>query len=124
MSLQPKAHKFWDTQPVPKLGSEVFENCAIEVKQVSDVRQEPYNMPAGFEWCVLDMKSEAEAHEVYTLLYENYVEDDDNLFRFDYSKPFLQWALTPPGYSEQFHLGVRGSKTGKLLGFISGVPAT
>jgi glycylpeptide N-tetradecanoyltransferase len=67
---------------------------------------------------------DAQADEVYHLLNENYVEDDDNLFRFDYSKPFLQWALTPPGYSEQFHLGVRGSKTGKLLGFISGVPAT
>ncbi len=35
--------------------------------------------------------------EVYTLLSENYVEDDDNMFRFDYSKEFLRWALTPPG---------------------------
>ena len=29
--------------------------------------------------------------EVYTLLSENYVEDDDNMFRFDYSREFLKW---------------------------------
>ena len=29
--------------------------------------------------------------ELYTLLNENYVEDDDNMFRFDYSPAFLQW---------------------------------
>jgi hypothetical protein len=29
--------------------------------------------------------------DIYTLLYENYVEDDDNMFRFDYSIPFLRW---------------------------------
>lgn len=35
--------------------------------------------------------------EVYVLLNENYVEDDDNMFRFDYSSEFLRWALQPPG---------------------------
>lgn len=39
--------------------------------------------------------------EVYTLLSENYVEDDDNMFRFDYSKEFLRWALTPPGTKKE-----------------------
>lgn len=29
--------------------------------------------------------------ELYTLLSENYVEDDDNMFRFDYSPAFLLW---------------------------------
>lgn len=29
--------------------------------------------------------------ELYTLLNENYVEDDDNMFRFDYSPEFLLW---------------------------------
>lgn len=29
--------------------------------------------------------------EIYTLLNENYVEDDDNMFRFDYSPDFLHW---------------------------------
>jgi len=31
--------------------------------------------------------------EVYTLLNENYVEDDDNMFRFDYSPEFLHWSV-------------------------------
>lgn len=29
--------------------------------------------------------------ELYTLLNENYVEDDDMMFRFDYSADFLKW---------------------------------
>jgi len=31
--------------------------------------------------------------EIYTLLNENYVEDDDNMFRFDYSPDFLHWYI-------------------------------
>lgn len=31
--------------------------------------------------------------ELYTLLNENYVEDDDNMFRFDYSPEFLLWYV-------------------------------
>lgn len=33
----------------------------------------------------------AQLKELYTLLNENYVEDDDNMFRFDYSPEFLLW---------------------------------
>lgn len=36
------------------------------------------------------------SHQVYQLLTHNYVEDDDAMFRFDYSKEFLKWALQPP----------------------------
>ena len=60
--------------------------------------------------------------ELYELLTENYVEDDDNMFRFDYSPEFLRWALMPPEYLKDWHTGVR-SKTSKLVGFISAVPA-
>mmetsp|Transcript_8940 Transcript_8940/g.6708 ORF Transcript_8940/g.6708 Transcript_8940/m.6708 type:complete len:148 (+) Transcript_8940:555-998(+) len=44
------------------------------------------------------------------------------MFRFDYSVPFLQWALTPPGYFPDWLFGVRGGKKDKLFGFISGIP--
>lgn len=44
-------------------------------------------------------------------------------FRFDYSVAFLQWALTPPGYLADWHVGVKNSKNGELVGFITGVPA-
>lgn len=43
--------------------------------------------------------------------------------RFDYSKDFLTWALTPPGYIKDWHVGVRSEKTGALLACITGIPA-
>lgn len=45
------------------------------------------------------------------------------MFRFDYSIEFLRWALTPPGYLVDWHVGVRNTATRKLVGFITGVPA-
>lgn len=48
---------------------------------------------------------------MYTLLAENYVEDDDNMFRFDYSIDFLRWALLPPGYYADWIIGVRVKKS-------------
>lgn len=62
--------------------------------------------------------------ELYTLLSENYVEDDDAMFRFDYPPNFLKWALQPPGWYKEWHCGVRVSKSGRLVGFISAIPAT
>ena len=62
--------------------------------------------------------------ELYTLLNENYVEDDDNMFRFDYSRDFLKWALMPPGWHCDWHCAVRVSTTKKMVGFISAIPAT
>lgn len=59
--------------------------------------KEPYKLPEGFVWCNVDITKPAEAEEAYDLLNKNYVEDDDNMFRFDYSPAFLEWALTPPG---------------------------
>jgi Myristoyl-CoA:protein N-myristoyltransferase, N-terminal domain len=109
-----REHKFWSTQPVPGL-KDTFEGESGPMElntDVSLVKQEPYNMPTGFEWCSLDVTDPAVILEVYTLLSENYVEDDDCLFRFDYSVPFLQWALTPPGFLQEWHVGVRNSKTG------------
>jgi glycylpeptide N-tetradecanoyltransferase len=43
----------------------------------------------------------------YDLLTKNYVEDDDNTYRFDYSRGFLRWALTPPGYRPEWLVGIR-----------------
>ena len=43
--------------------------------------------------------------------------------RFDYSIPFLRWALQPPEYKAEWHVGVRAEKSGKLVGFITAIPA-
>ncbi|KAI9916280.1 hypothetical protein PsorP6_017959 [Peronosclerospora sorghi] len=118
-----KDFKFWKTQPVPGLDEFPREHGAIDSpKSVADVRQEPYNMPPGFVWSEIDLSNAHEAQEVYDLLTQNYVEDDDNMFRFDYSISFLMWALTPPGFHKDWHVGVRNQKTNKLMAFISGVP--
>lgn len=117
-------HKFWNTQPVPQEG-EVFEEHGPidELKTVSDVKQDPYTMPSGFDWVSLDVCDPVQLEEIYTLLTENYVEDDDNMFRFDYSKDFLMWALTPPGYLVEWHAGVRTTSNNKLVALITAVPA-
>mmetsp|Transcript_9450 Transcript_9450/g.13083 ORF Transcript_9450/g.13083 Transcript_9450/m.13083 type:complete len:398 (-) Transcript_9450:108-1301(-) len=117
-------HKFWDTQPVPRLNENIEEenDCIEANKPMEELRQEPFKMPDGFQWCELDVTEAMILDEVYILLNENYVEDDDAMFRFDYSKQFLEWALTPPGYQLTFHLGVRAVKSKKLMAFITGVP--
>jgi len=117
-------HRFWDTQPVPKINEETEQgvNEAI-IPTYEDIRQTPYNLPKGFEWSEVDVTASEQLDEVYTLLAKNYVEDDDAMFRFDYSREFLQWALMPPGWLPQWHVGVRLSKSGKLYGFITAVPA-
>eukprot|EP00350_Pseudokeronopsis_sp_OXSARD2_P010766 CAMPEP_0170546070 /NCGR_PEP_ID=MMETSP0211-20121228/4432_1 /TAXON_ID=311385 /ORGANISM="Pseudokeronopsis sp., Strain OXSARD2" /LENGTH=334 /DNA_ID=CAMNT_0010850323 /DNA_START=273 /DNA_END=1276 /DNA_ORIENTATION=+ len=91
-------------------------------RTVEEIKADPLSIPDGFYWADVDITNNDEAREVYDLLTQNYVEDDDNMFRFDYSIPFLQWALTPPGYFTDWLFGVRGGKKNKLFGFISGIP--
>lgn len=119
-------HKFWATQPVPQIGEEPpSEDGYIEpTKTIEDVRREPYPLPKDFEWSTLDINDGKQIKEVYDLLSLNYVEDDDAAFRFQYSAEFLEWALKPPGYFKEWHLGVRVSSNKKLVAFISGVPTT
>ncbi|GAB9464448.1 Glycylpeptide n-tetradecanoyltransferase 2 [Globisporangium polare] len=118
-----KDFKFWKTQPVPKIDEFPQEHGAIDApKTVADVRKEPYAMPAGFAWSEIDLAQPEQAQEVYDLLTHNYVEDDDNMFRFDYSIEFLKWALTPPGYHKEWHIAVRNEKNNKLMAFISAIP--
>mmetsp|Transcript_21067 Transcript_21067/g.35157 ORF Transcript_21067/g.35157 Transcript_21067/m.35157 type:complete len:449 (+) Transcript_21067:48-1394(+) len=122
-----KAHAFWSTQPVPQSQQDfVGEKGPIEPSRdpEKDIRQEPYPLPDGFEWCEIDIDDDAQIKDVYTLLNENYVEDDDAMFRFDYSIPFLKWALKPPGYRREWHVGVRVSSSKRLYGIITAVPAT
>ncbi|KAG7353238.1 myristoyl-CoA:protein N-myristoyltransferase [Nitzschia inconspicua] len=123
-NLDEKKHAFWDTQPMPHgQQSDLPEGPIVPNKNPDEIRSEPYNMPTGFEWSTLDIMDPVQREELYTLLANNYVEDDDALFRFDYSKEFLEWALTPPGYSTELLLGVRATSSKKLIAFISAVPA-
>ncbi|XP_003383674.1 PREDICTED: glycylpeptide N-tetradecanoyltransferase 2-like [Amphimedon queenslandica] len=120
---QPRGHEFWDTQPVPKFDETVTDAGPIE-QDKEHVRSEPFTLPDKFYWDNVDLTDDAQLTELYKLLNENYVEDDDNMFRFDYSCEFLRWALQPPGWLPQWHCGVRVEGNKKLVGFISAIPAT
>jgi len=122
-----RPHPFWDTQPVPSIGAEYAQDSGPidEIKTPDDIRDDPYPLPDQFEWCTCNIDDDKEIEEIYVLLTENYVEDDDSMFRFDYSVPFLRWALKPPEFLRHWHLGVRvkAKTNAKLVGFISGIPA-
>ncbi|GMM31892.1 glycylpeptide N-tetradecanoyltransferase [Martiniozyma asiatica (nom. inval.)] len=115
-------YKFWKTQPVPHFEHSVDAEGPLQIKSVSDVPQEPYKIHDSFEWCTLDLDSDADLDSLYTLLFDHYVEDHDAAFRFAYSREFFNWALKPPGWKKEWHIGVRVKDNGKLVGFIGGVP--
>ena len=120
-----KDHKFWNTQPVLAIGEKIEGDVNGPIKEsqdVANVRPEPYAIPAGFEWCDIDVTNPTEVDELYHLLKENYIEDKECMFRLDYSVPFLHWALTPPGYNKAWLVGVRNQKTNCLMGCITAVP--
>lgn len=119
-----KSHAFWDKQPVPKMTEVVTEHGPLDKdKTPDDVRAEPLALVAGFEWAVIDVKNPKHREELFNLLAKNYVEDDDNVFRFRYPQEFLLWALTPPGYFPEWLVGVRQTSNKRLRAFISGIPA-
>lgn len=87
------AYKFWQTQPVPRFGEEdkAIEEGPLEVQTVDKVDKEPHPLVDGFEWVKVDLCSEEEMKEVYELLNGHYVEDDEAMFRFNYSPSILRW---------------------------------
>lgn len=118
-----KSYKFWSTQPVPRMDEKIQVNESIEAdKSLSDIRSDPYSLPDGFQWDTINIDEPLVLKELYILLNENYVEDDDAMFRFDYQPEFLKWALQPPGWRKEWHVGVRIIKSGRLVGFISAIP--
>eukprot|EP00493_Phyllostaurus_siculus_P027746 UN28094 len=82
------------------MNDEVTDTGPIETKEVSDVRDTPYVLAGAYEWYCVDLANDKDLDDLYNLLSQHYVEDDDNMFRFNYSRPFLRWALMPPGYKK------------------------
>jgi len=138
------SYKFWSTQPVPR-----FEDAATSSEQVGQdkdisgkvdvpkkpikegpiqpsdvdkVSKKPSDLVEGFEWSEMDLENEQELEEVRDLLCNHYVEDDEAMFRFNYSFSTLNWALKAPGWRRSWHVGVRATKSRKLVAFISAIP--
>ncbi|KAI5205803.1 N-myristoyl transferase [Aureobasidium subglaciale] len=137
----PQDYRFWNTQPVPRLDDlSLSTENAIDVESPPDgailplavceklARAAPGTLVEGFEWCEVDVNEDSELLEVHNLLYDHYVEDDEGSFRLNYSMEFLSWALKPPGWTKNWHIGVRTKakegRKGKLVAFVAGVPIT
>jgi len=131
-------HKFWNSQPVcPKEIMNVMTDKSsaesILSQTIDEVPAEPAPLTtngravvlfANFVWEELDLNDEAVLDEVFCLLRANYVEDDGNNFRFEYTKEFLRWALMVPGMRKDWHICLRAKDKGRMIAFISGVPIT
>ncbi|KAF2741298.1 glycylpeptide N-tetradecanoyltransferase [Polyplosphaeria fusca] len=121
------SHEFWKTQPVPSFdeiaaGKDKIVDGPIKEIDIDKVKKEPSELLTGFKWVTMDLEDEKELDEVYDLLTNHYVEDQEAMFRFRYSPSFLNWALKAPGWKKEWHVGVRASTSGKLVAFISGIP--
>ncbi|KAA8576085.1 hypothetical protein EYC84_006247 [Monilinia fructicola] len=102
--------------------SEIIEEGPFKIVDPAQVPKEPGPLISGFNWVTMDMTSDEALQEVFELLYGHYVEDDEAMFRFNYSKSFLRWALMSPGWQKEWHVGVRATASGKLVAFISAIP--
>lgn len=86
------SYKFWATQPVPKFGETAkIEEGPFKMIDPEKVSKEPAPMLPGFEWVTMDLTKEDQLHELFDLLYGHYVEDQEAMFRFNYSTSFLRW---------------------------------
>lgn len=64
-----KVFKFWSTQPVPKIDEEIDAEGPIEeAVSVDQVRQQPYALPNGYEWCELDLESDQDVSAYVTVI--------------------------------------------------------
>lgn len=93
------SYKFWQTQPVPKFGesSVPIEEGPFKIVDIEKVPKEPGALLPGFEWVTMDLTKEEEIQELFSLLYGHYVEDDEAMFRFNYSESFLRWFVHDAG---------------------------
>ncbi|KAM7221261.1 Acyl-CoA N-acyltransferase [Rhypophila decipiens] len=118
------SYKFWATQPVPKFDDTptiIEEEGPLKFQKVEDIATEPIPLALDqFRWVTMDLTNDQELEEVEKLLYGHYVEDDEAMFRFKYSKAFLRWLLMSPGWKKEWHIGIRVGPT--LCAFISAVP--
>ncbi len=118
---------FWSTQPVTQTLNQLKNiEIASPIKSDEiDINQNPLKLPDDYYWYELDVENNDDINSLHKLLQHNYVEDTSNTLRFNYSKEFLKWALTPPNYKKEFILAVKYNKgTKPLVGFISAIPIT
>ena len=122
-------YEFWESQPVPQFNKDAPVEFGEIWKdhKVEDLRKTPFDLPEeGLEWKDVDMNQQNEIDKLYEFLKTNYVEDEDHMFRFDYSKDFLKWHLTSPNYFPEWLISIvqldKKKNKKKMVGFIAGIP--
>ena len=114
-------HLFWKDQPVPQTESECRDNCEIaDLKNTMDLETIPSLPHHLIEWSEIDVNNTKCFNELCELIDKYYVEDSDDMFRLNYSKEFIKWYMSGPGFHSELLVGIRFIKTGTLVGFISG----
>ncbi|KAH0606315.1 uncharacterized protein H6S33_003976 [Morchella sextelata] len=121
-----ESYKFWNTQPIARFDEEGALKPDGPVRDTNPEVVPPHGVELldGFEWVTMDLNDPKHLDEIYELLKAHYVEDNEAMFRFNYSISFLSWALKPPGWIPEWYAGVRVTASRKLVAFISGVPAS
>jgi glycylpeptide N-tetradecanoyltransferase len=115
-----KEIKFWKSQPVLQMFDNYKGESTIHTEiDIENTRKEPYNLPNGFEWGLIDLDKEVELNALYDFLDRYYVEGGK--FRLSYSKEILKWALCVPGHDKNMFVCVKISGNDRIVGFISGI---
>ena len=100
----------WEGLPFLWHGQDIGEIGPI--KSSSYVRNKPYPLPQGFEWCVLNRSNFNEVIQLY----------DDINPSTPISRNLLEWFISSPHYRKGSLLGIRLSLNKKLVWFIACTP--
>lgn len=116
-------HDFWNSQPIIKWAglnsAQELKLGEIEKIDTEKTRKNPYNLPEGYEWSNIDiLNQEGLLEELYAFFEENYY--DATKITPHYLKEFIYWSFVGPNYMPELLIGVRVSKTKKLVAFIGG----
>ncbi|KAL6517426.1 glycylpeptide N-tetradecanoyltransferase [Orobanche minor] len=121
-----KGHTFWPKQPVMQL-KDARDSSLPEglIRQQISVQKVPSTMNPKFEWENFDMSSRVDGSKICKFLGNHYVQNKEEDFRLHYSEDYLRWALCPPGFKPDWHVGVVvADHTRSLVGFVSAIPKT
>ena len=65
-------HKFWNTQPVD-ISKNSIESKPIQELTIDQIQKEPYTLPKGFNWGIIDLTKEEELNELQVFLATYYL---------------------------------------------------
>ena len=117
-------HKYWTSEAIVKPGEVGVRQGGIKLFKKEDVRQEPLDLPEGFEWAPFDIDNDDHVEDLRAFLEQHYVEDEQGAFRLKYSAEKIRWALRVPNVIKECHVVVRSTVNGNILACAMGLPKT